>query len=143
MSVSGVLYAIAAAVSWGVVYTIDQRVLRGLSPLTLLFVDSVLTAILLLPVAFLQKSSLSSLSNTPLRLWGLVVLSLAIAALANYFIFSSIRILGASTASIFEISYPFFVALFAYFAFGAELNFYFVIGAGLILAGSAIIIGLA
>ncbi|MBV9159535.1 MAG: DMT family transporter [Candidatus Kaiserbacteria bacterium] len=143
MSLSGFLYAIAAAVTWGLVYTIDQRVLKGLTPLTLLFIDSVLTAILLLPVAFLQKSTLSTLSHTPFKLWGLVILSLALAALANFFIYSSIRIMGASTASIFEIVYPFFVALFTALVFGSELNVFFFLGAVLIFLGSAIIIGLA
>lgn len=140
---SGLFYAVAAAITWGLVYTIDQRVLKGLSPLTLLFVDSVLTGILLLPIAFLQRNSLTSLSTVSGRIWILVVVSLALAALANFFIFSSIKILGASTASIFEIAYPFFVTLFTYIIFGTELNVYFFIGAILIFAGSAIIVGLA
>jgi DME family drug/metabolite transporter len=143
MSLAGFLYAIGAALTWGVVYTIDQRVLRGASPFALLFVDALLTTVLLLPIIFLEKGSLSSLSHTSTKVWFLILLSLVLAALANFFIFSSIKILGASTASVFEISYPFFVALFSYFVFGAELNFYFFIGALFIFAGSAVIIALA
>ena len=82
-----------------------------------------------------------SLSHTnPRKIWWLIILSLALAALANLFIFSSIKILGASTASIFEISYPFFVVLFTFLIYGAEFNLYFLIGAVLIFAGSAMII---
>jgi drug/metabolite transporter (DMT)-like permease len=143
MSSTGLLYAIGAAVTWGLVYTIDQRVLRGASPFALLFIDSLLTAILLLPIVFFQKNALASLSGTSGKLWLLIIISLALAAFANFFIFSSIKILGASTASIFEIAYPFFVVIFSYFAFRATPNLYFLLGALLIFVGSAIILALA
>ncbi len=143
MSSTGLLYAIGAAITWGLVYTIDQRVLRGASPFALLFVDSLITAILLLPIIFFQKNSLASLSGASGRLWLLIIISLVLAAFANFFIFSSIKILGASTASIFEIAYPFFVVIFSYFAFRTSPNLYFLLGALLIFAGSAIIIALA
>lgn len=140
MSLNGFLYAIGAAVTWGVVYAIDQRVLRGASPFALLFIDSLLTTVLLLPIIFFDKGSLNSLSNTSTRVWLLILASLAFAALANFFIFSSIKILGASTASIFEIAYPFFVVLFTYFAFHTTPTLYFLFGAILIFAGAVIII---
>jgi drug/metabolite transporter (DMT)-like permease len=140
MSTNGLLYAVGAAVTWGLVYTIDQRVLRGASPFALLFVDALLTAILLLPIIFFQKNALASLSGISGKLWLLIIISLALAALANFLIFSSIKILGASMASIFEIAYPFFVIIFSYFAFRVTPNLYFLLGAVLIFAGSAIII---
>ena len=140
MSFSGLLYAIGAAITWGVVYTIDQRVLKGASPFALLFVDALLTTLLLLPIVLLDRASLGSLNHTSIKVWLLIIASLVLAALANFFIYSSIRILGASSASVFEISYPFFVVLFSYLAFGSELNLYFLIGGLCIFAGSAIII---
>lgn len=143
MSPVGLLYAIGAAFTWGLVYTIDQKLLKGFSPLTLLFVDSALTALLLMPVAFLEKDLFPSLKLIPVKLWLLALFSLALAALANFFIYSSIRILGASLASVFEILYPFFVTLFAYIAFGSEISVFFVVGAAFIFVGSAIIIALA
>ena len=143
MSPSGLLYAIGAAVTWGIVYTIDQKVLRGASPFALLFVDSILTAILLLPFIFFEKGSLTSIVASSARIWLLIITSLALAALANFFIFSSIKILGASTASIFEIAYPFFVVLFTSIVFRATPNLYFLFGAVLIFVGAAIIIASA
>lgn len=140
MSSNGLLYAIGAAITWGVVYTIDQRVLRGASPFALLFIDSVLTVILLSPIVLFDKGSLASLSHTPAKTWLLIVASLVLAALANFLIFSAIKLLGASTASIFEIAYPFFVVLFTYFAFQAKPSLYFLLGAIFIFAGAAIII---
>jgi drug/metabolite transporter (DMT)-like permease len=55
-------------------------------------------------------------------------------------IFSSIRILGASKASTFEIAYPFFVMLFTYLAFGSAPRRWLLIGGALIFAGATLII---
>ena len=140
MSYSGYLYAIGAAVTWGLVYTIDQRILRGASPFALLFVDSLITTLLLVPVIVLDRGSLSSLSTISGKLWIYVVVSLILAALANLFIFSSIRIIGAAPASFFEIAYPFFVVIFSYFAFQAAPSALFVIGGILIFVGAALIV---
>ena len=140
MPSTGFFYAIGAAITWGVVYTIDQRVLRGASPFALLFIDSILTALLLLPVLFLDRDSLASLSGTSAKVWMLIVASLALAAFANFLIFSAIKILGAGPASIFEIAYPFFVVLFTYLIFRTTPSLYFLLGAALIFAGAAIII---
>ena len=140
MTLSGYLYAIGAAVTWGLVYTIDQRILRGTSPFALLFIDSLITALILLPVLFFDKASLASLSGTTVKTWLLIIVSLILAALANFLIFSSIKIIGASYASIFEIAYPFFVVLFSYFAFSTAPSLYFLLGGALIFSGSAIIV---
>jgi drug/metabolite transporter (DMT)-like permease len=140
MNLTGFLYAIGAAVTWGLVYTIDQRILRGTSPFALILIDSLITALILLPVLLYDKCSLVSLSGATSKTWFLIVVSLILAALANFLIFSSIKIIGASYASIFEIAYPFFVVLFSYFAFSAVPSLYFLLGAVLIFSGSAIIV---
>lgn len=140
MILTGYLYAIGAAVTWGLVYTIDQRILRGVSPFALLSIDSLITALILLPVLFFDKDSLASLSGTTTKTWLLIIASIILAALANILIFSSIKIIGASYASIFEIAYPFFVVLFSYFAFSAVPSLYFLLGAVFIFSGSAIIV---
>lgn len=137
---AGFLYAIGAAITWGLVYAIDQRILRNASPFTLLFVDAILTAIILLPIVLFERGSLTSMSAIPGRVWLLILVALILAIAANFFIFSSIKILGASTASIFEIAYPFFVVIFSYFFFRATPNLYFLLGAVLIFAGSLVII---
>lgn len=48
----GFIYAIGAAITWGLVYTIDQKILQGTSPMTLIFVDSLVAAIIMLPHCF-------------------------------------------------------------------------------------------
>src|SRR5665213_416334 len=139
MSQTGYFYAIGAAITWGVVYTIDQRILRNMSPSTLLFVDSLITAVLLLPVVLCDKGTESSLSGISGRTWLYIVASLCLAALANLFIFSSIKFVGASSASILEIAYPFFVVIFSFFVFQAVPDVSALIGGILIFTGTAII----
>lgn len=140
MANAGLIYAVAAALTWGLVYTLDQRVLKETSPFTLVFITAVITAIILLPMAFFQRESILSLSGVSGKMWGLLFLSLILGILANFFIFSSIKILDASTASIFEIAYPFFVVLFSFLIYRTVPNIYFFIGAFLIFVGAAIII---
>lgn len=136
----GFLYAIGAAVTWGLVYALDQKILSTMQPLALLFVDSVLTALLLLPFFFMKASPIKEVLATGKGQWGYILLSMALAALANFLIFSGIKSLDASTASIIEIAYPFFVILFSFILFRSTPNIYFLLGGILVFLGSVIII---
>lgn len=137
----GFIYAIGAAVLWGLVYTIDQKILTNVSPIALLFFNSLLTAIIMLP--FVLNSGIKPLLFSGKNNVLLMILSIVLATLANFFIFSSIKTLGSSTASIIEIAYPFFVVLFTYIIFRSTPNIYFLIGGLLVFAGSVIIIKFA
>ena len=136
---TGFVYAIGAAITWGLVYAIDQRVLTGVSPIALLFIDSVVTAIVMLPIIFINHDAIESLLHSGKTTLYLIFLSLLLAALANYFIFSAIKLVGASSASIIEIAYPFFVVLFSIILFRVAPNAWFLFGGLLIFIGSAII----
>lgn len=138
----GFIYAILAAVTWGLVYTIDQKILTKVSPLSLLFTSSLIAVLLTLPVVLFDLGSIKNLINSGKTNLILIFTSVALATLASFFIFSGIKILGASTASIFEIAYPFFVILFSFLFFQTSLNAYFFLGAGLIFLGSLVIIKL-
>ena len=72
-----------------------------------------------------------------------MIASVVLAALANFLIFSSIKSLGASTASVFETAYPLFVVLFSYGFFKVKPSLPFIVGTALILIGSAVIIATA
>ncbi|OGJ10135.1 hypothetical protein A2456_01560 [Candidatus Nomurabacteria bacterium RIFOXYC2_FULL_36_19] len=109
---SGFLYAIGAAITWGLVYTIDQKILYNTPPITLLFFNSIITAVVILPFLFFDHSSLKALLISGKSNLTLVILSILLALLANFFIFSAIKNMGASSASIIEISYPFFCYIF-------------------------------
>jgi len=141
VSYSGLIYAIAAAVTWGVVYTIDQRILNDVAPQSLLLIDSMLALLFILPIIAVQKKMIGAIVGLPPNLWLIIVVSQGLSMLASFFIFSGIQKLGASTASIFEIAYPFFVAIFAYSFLGARPTTTFLLGAMLVFLGSAVIIG--
>ncbi len=139
----GFLYALGAAITWGLVYTIDQKILSGISPITLLFINSVITTIIMSPFVFFNHESIKSVLhwNNTTRI--LIIISVILATLASFFIFSGIKKLGSETASMIEIAYPFFVVLFSFIFFRATPNIYFFMGGALIFIGSIIIIKFA
>lgn len=143
MKLTGIIYAIAAAITWGLVYTIDQKILTKVSPLTLLLINAVLTLIVTLPIILFDSSGIKAVFATGRTNLILMMLSVAFGVLASFFIFSAIKLLDAPTASIFEIAYPFFVVLFTALLFRTLPNIYFFLGAILIFLGSLVIIKLA
>lgn len=136
----GFIYAIGAAILWGLVYTIDQKILYGVSPFIYLFVTSVLVVIIMIPFAFYHNESIKNLFHVSKITWYLFFLSAGLTTLASFFILSGVKNLGASTVSIIEIAYPPFVILFSFIFFRAIPNIYFFIGGTLIFIGSLIII---
>lgn len=140
---NGFIYAIGAALTWGLVYAIDQKILAGVPPMTLLFIDSVIATIVMLPFVFFSNGSIKAVVTSGRVNLALIILSVVLATLANFLIFSGIKNLGAPTASTIEIAYPFFVVLFTYLFFRTAPNIYFFIGGGLIFIGSIIIIKFA
>jgi drug/metabolite transporter (DMT)-like permease len=139
----GFVYAVGAAITWGLVYALDQKILSGASPLAYLFINSLLTAIIVLPFLFFDGGSIKTIFSSSKEIILLIIASVILATLANFLIFSGIKILGASSASIIEIAYPFFVVFFSYLIFRSTPNIYFFIGGVLIFIGSIIIIKFA
>ena len=140
---SGYLFAIGAAVTWGLLYAIDQKILYTVDPLPLLFVNAVIGLVVMLPSLFFSNGSIKEVINSGKINITLIVFTVLLGTLANYFIFSGIKSLNASAASIIEISYPFFVVLFSYLLFRSTPNISFFIGGALIFLGSFIIIKFA
>ena len=139
MKNAGLIYAFGAAVLWGLAYTLDQKILSKLTPLSFLFIGSLLTALLLLPFLFFQKDSFGFIFSSNKTTLLLVFSSILLAALAGFFILSSIKSTNAATASTIEITYPFFVILFSSLLFRTVPNKYFFIGTMFIFLGSVII----
>lgn len=138
----GYFYAIAAAVTWGFVYAIDQKILSKMSATSLLLIHSFFTIVVLLPI-WLYRSNITkeilSIDKASLRF---IALSLVFTLVANLLIYIAIQHLGSSKAAIFEIAYPFFVVVFSIFLFQAQVNAFFMLGALLLFIGSAIIVTL-
>ena len=135
----GFAYAIGAAITWGLVYTIDQKILINTSPIVLLFIDSIITMLIMLPFALYSRIEIKNVFASGWQNIGLIIFTAVLAVLAGYLIFMSIKMLGASMASVIEIAYPFFVVLFTLIIFRTAPGIYFYIGALLIFVGSALI----
>jgi len=85
---AGFLYAIGAALTWGLVYAFDQKILSDSAPLAYLFINSLLSAILVLPFLFFDHGSIRSILSSGRTILLLIVLSVILATVANFLIFS-------------------------------------------------------
>ncbi len=137
---NGIIYALIASISWGLLYNIDQRILLKSSPLTMFLVGGIMQIIVLSPYIFTNSGyrDISSILTDKSQLY-LLFIAETLCIIAGLTILYAVKFLGAPTASVFEISYPLFVALFYYIFFNGNLNSNFWIGAGLIILGSIII----
>jgi len=137
----GILAALIASISWGLLYNIDQKILVKTSPLTIFIVGGTMQLILLIPYIFTKdghKDILLILSdNYQLKL---LFVSEILCIIAGVAVLYAVKYLTAPIASAFEISYPFFVALFAYLMFNGSISMKLWIGLFLIFIGSLIII---
>lgn len=141
MQIPWYLAAAGAALLWGIHYPLIDHALKRLSLISVLL----LTALPIVIVApFFYKTVAADLE----LLRGLgskdraLVLSIALTSLsATVLLFLSIDSKNATLASLIEISYPVFVALFTYLLFRQmHVNTSVLLGGLLVFAGVAIII---
>ncbi len=139
------IYALTAAILWGIHYATAGELAKTMSPflITVAYLVFVSVTILGMIVIFqpptLELKLLSSyLNKTTIFRLGLMVLT---GGLSNFLVFSAIADSSATKASIIEITYPFFVALFATFLYRENaLNLQTAIGGLLILFGVVIVL---
>ncbi|MFM7208159.1 MAG: EamA family transporter [Planctomycetaceae bacterium] len=140
---NGYALAVAAAVLWGLLYVLDERLLAGISIYRLYFLHSIAGVAVAGTVLLLRGEEPASLLRlsfpgvSPL----LVLATMAVVVLACLAIFSSIQALGASRAAVLEISYPLFVAIFAWLLARQPIHWPVIVGGIFIFIGSAIIVG--
>lgn len=141
MSAPWYLTAIAAAVVWGVHYPLVDYALKRVSIVTVLLLTA-LPIVLLLPL-YQQtlKNDFGVWQTIPwperLPILAIMVTSLSGAVL----LYVSISGKNATLASLIEISYPVFVAVFAYLLFREmHLNASVLLGAALVFSGVALIV---
>jgi drug/metabolite transporter (DMT)-like permease len=136
-------YAIVAAVIWGINYAVGGRLLqRGISAAGLLFLD-VIFALIALGAYFTFTGQWTLFTGQVRQLqgnYGWLFIAMAAGTVANFLSLLAIQHKNATLASLIEISYPFFVALFAWLLFrDVQLSWATALGGFLILAGIAII----
>lgn len=136
---SGFILALVAALLWGASYTLSAKVLRGVEPLVMLPVASAFRLLWFTGLfALFARDKLSQLSAKSVGLIGVETLFSTAATLA---IMTAITRIGASRASLLEISYPIFVVLLSAVFMKTPITANMIIGGAIVLLGVAIISG--
>ena len=140
MQVPWYITALGAAVVWGIHYPLVDHALKRVSLTGVLL----LTAIPILILPLVTRSVVADVVTLRAMDWSerWPILALSLTSLAgSVLLYLSISGKNATLASLIEITYPVFVALFAYLLFRQmHLNASVMIGAGLVFAGVAVII---
>lgn len=133
-----IIYALGASLLWGLTYVLNEQVYKKVSFETSIFLTTLCTAAAMLLLAIYKNSIVQDLRNilsTP-KLAFLVLASVLVFILAEICIALSITSKNATLAGLVEISYPVFIALFAFILFKENtINTTTLIGASLIFAG--------
>lgn len=137
-----VIFAVIAALLWGIEYAVMEKVISKATPLSLFFWMHVAECFIILPAAFILwklKPELLAIGGWAEFGWMSMLSVLGIAA--GFLIISSIKSSDNATASsMIEISYPLFVAISSWVLFGEKkFNLWTVLGGVLIFAGIFII----
>jgi drug/metabolite transporter (DMT)-like permease len=138
-----IVYALAAAIIWGISYAASGRVIeRGVTPLVFFFLYTFFgAAAALVTMAFMGKTgTLLSEIRVLGADWVWLVVAVVTSAAAGLLIYIAIGEKNATIASLIEISYPFFVAVFAWLFFREiQFNWLTILGGVLILGGVGIV----
>lgn len=136
------MYAISAALIWGLHYPLIGKAMTSASAITVYFIPNML---LMLTLPFWYKILIEDYKSVMQSSWDVKASVIAImftSILASVAVYKAIHGSNATLASLIEISYPIFVAIFAYFLFGENhlTHWSNVVGGLLILTGTALII---
>jgi drug/metabolite transporter (DMT)-like permease len=138
----GYVFAALASILWGLVYTLNQKLLVYLSPVQLSALHGIGTLIVTLPLLLITPAEAKDTAvavESPFP-YALVFVVTTMSALAGLCILASIQYLDATRASFFEISYPLFVCIFSALIFSQRISLGVALGALLMLAGAIVIV---
>ena len=137
-------YALIAALLWGLNYTLAEKILHSISPVTLLALEMLTGAIVFSLISYFTtiKKDMSLLITEPKVLW-LTLAEVVIVLVASFFIVSSIRLKNATVAGVVELIYPLFTILFTWVLFQENHLSSSVILGGLLIFFGVLIISLA
>jgi drug/metabolite transporter (DMT)-like permease len=138
-----ILYAFSAAVIWGISYAASGRAIeRGVTPLTFFFCYT-LFGLLASALALASTGKFGAVPGEVRALGGDVfwfALALVTSAAGALLIYMAIGEKNATLASLIEISYPFFVAVFAWLFFReTQFNLATIVGGLMILGGVGVV----
>lgn len=138
-----IVYALSASVIWGISYATSGRVIaRGMSPLVFFFFYALFGAFAA-AVALTLTGKAGAIAAEVRGLnadWGWFLLAVAASAAGTLLIYMAIGEKNATLASLIEISYPFFVAVFSWLLFREiQFNTATILGGVLTLSGVAVV----
>ena len=138
-----IVYAFAAAIIWGISYAASGRVIeRGVTPLVFFFLYTFFGATAAFVTIALMGKAGTLLAEIRIlgEDWVWLVVAVVTSAAAGLLIYIAIGEKNATIASLIEISYPFFVAVFAWLFFREiQFNWLTVLGGVLILGGVGVV----
>jgi drug/metabolite transporter (DMT)-like permease len=140
MDKTGIIFAVLASIAWGMLYIINHKLLISISPILLLALGSLITAIFLLPILLLRIDEIKLFINSGMSNLLLIFIAQLLLIFATLSILYSIKSLGTAPAAIIEISYPFFVIIFSLIWIGGNVKFHFYLGSILIMLGSFLLV---
>ncbi len=136
--------ALAAAVSWGLAYTLLDKILRT-TPFDsqLLLFSLCLIQAVVLGIALVAKGGVAEMvskSNISLQTVGLFAICATAFIAGNLLVFHSIQLKNAVLVNLIEITYPVFTFLFTWLLLrDSALTIHTAIGGMMIMGGVAII----
>ena len=141
MSLPWYIPAIAAAVVWGLHYPLIEHALKRVSLTTVVLLTAAPMALVALAFPARLAEDWRAIAALPTG-ERLLIATIALTSLAGtVLLYLAVRGRNATLASLIEISYPAFVAVFAWLLFREwQLNAGVLLGAGLVFAGTAVII---
>jgi drug/metabolite transporter (DMT)-like permease len=135
------LPAILAALVWGLHYPLIENALRHVSLTTVVLLTAAPMALLALVFPARLAADWRAIMALPTG-GRLLIAAIALTSLAGtVLLYLAVRGRNATLASLIEISYPAFVAIFAWLLFREwQLNAGVLVGAALVFVGTALII---
>lgn len=136
------MYAFIAAAVWGVHYVLLERAMTVASPITVYLIP---TAVSAFAIPFFYKTLAEDYKTIITASYDVKVSLAAImftGAVASLCLYKAINMSNATLASLIEIAYPIFVAIFAYLIFGHNhlTHWTTVVGGLFILAGAVLVV---
>jgi drug/metabolite transporter (DMT)-like permease len=114
--------ATVASMGWGISYILAEHIFKRISVATTLAIEALLMGVVILFISIRDGDLARDLTTlgSSTKLLGLFVAFTAVSIIAELAINFSISEKDATLSGFVEITYPFFIAVFAYLFFGQE-----------------------
>ena len=137
-----IIFALSASILWGLSYVLFEQIYKKISVATSLWIVCLIMFFAMLFLSVFSgkiKPDLQAIFQSKKLMW-LLAGGVATAIAADLCIAFSITNKNATLAGLIEISYPLFIALFAYLLFKeSQLTTATIVGGVLVFSGSFII----